>query len=166
MQKEKQQDKPAPAAAAPAEERKPPPALPDGRFVAAEYERTVYVLTAEAGTIPADLTNPGYYAHIAHRLKCWDRLEIRGNDGTWLVEALVLDVSRLWAKVHILQTHKLTTIDYSQSAAEDLKPYFIRHNGPHDKWVVIRRSDQEKVSSGHGTPEDANQWMVERMKAD
>ena len=150
---------------APASTRKPPPAVHDGRFAAAEYERTTWVITVEEGTIPDDLTNPDYYAHVAAKLRPYDRLEVRANDGTWMAELLVLDVSRLWAKVHMLHLHQLTTVDVSQSSAAAALPYFVKYIGPHEKWAVIRRADSQAISTGHGTPESANEWMLGRLKA-
>ena len=162
---EQQETKPDPAPARPEQKRKPVPAIHDGRFAAAEYERSTWVITAEEGTIPEDVLNADYYAHVAAKLSPYDRIEVRANDGTWVAELLVLDVSRLWAKVHALHLHKLTTVDVSQSNVERSLPYFVRYQGPHDKWVVVRRADSQAVSTGHGTPEAANEWMINRIKA-
>lgn len=155
-----------PAALETKPDRKPVPAIHDGRFANAEFERSTWVITAEEGTIPDDVLNPDYYAHVAAKLRPYDHIEIRANDGTWLAQLLVLDVSRLWAKVHRLHLHTLTTVDVSQSNLERALPYYVQHKGPHDKWVVIRRSDSQAVSTGHGTPEEAHNWMVNRIRAD
>lgn len=157
--------KEAPAATeqAPAVVRKPPAPIGSERFKSGEYERQVHVANADEGTTPADLTHPDYWAHVADKLKAWDLIEVRANNGTWFAQLLVLDVSRAWARVHTLSVHMLSDYDVSQTQAQ--MPYYIKHNGPQDKWTVIRRADGEIVSKEHSQASDAKRWMDERLKA-
>jgi len=139
--------------------------LEPARFKQAEYERTAYVVTAFENTDPEDLLNPAYWAHVAAKLKAWDRIEARANDGTWLAEYLVLGVDRAWAKLAMLNKWALTTPDVSLS--QDAKSaYEVYWNGPADKWSVKRTSDQEKQASGFNTKGEAQTWVTERLKAD
>lgn len=148
----------------PAVERKPVSALSPERFKSAEYERAIHIANADEGTYPEDITMPDYWAHAAAQMKPWDRIEVRANDGTWFAELLVLDVSRQWAKVHVLGVHRFSDFDTSLTAALNL-PYFVTHKGPQLKWCVVRRVDSAIVHQEASSPDDATQWMKERMKA-
>lgn len=154
-------DQPQPGVVA----RKPVPAIGPERFKTAEYERQIHVANADEGTRPEDITMPDYWAHAAAQMKPWDRIEVRANDGTWFAELLVLDVSRQWAKVHVLALHRFSDFDTSLSGATLNLPYFVTHKGPQLKWCVIRRVDNAIVHQEAGTPEAATTWMNERMKA-
>jgi len=146
--------------------RKPIPSLSPERFKTAEYERQIHVANAGEATLPVDILYPNYWAHNAAQMKPWDRIEVRANDGTWFAELIVLDVSRQWAKVHCLNLHKFSDFDTSQTGAVTLNmPYIVTHKGPQLKWCVIRRVDNAIVHQESSSPEEAQQWMKERMKA-
>lgn len=159
---EKAADKVAPVAKP---ERKPVAALSPERFKTAEYERAIHVANADEGTLPEDITQPDYWAHAASQIKPWDRIEVRANDGTWFAELLVLDVSRQWAKVHVLGVHRFSDFDTSLTGATLNLPYFVTHKGPQKKWCVIRRVDNAILHEQASSPEEATTWMNERMKA-
>ena len=80
-----------------AEKPRKEPRLGPTAFAPAEFRRTVYSGTAERGIRPEDVLDPAYWAYHAANLKPWDRVDIRGEDGTWYGEYLVLDCSRTWA---------------------------------------------------------------------
>lgn len=127
-----------------------------------EYERQDWVVTAEQGTDLSDLVDPGFWAHVSARMKPYDHIEVRVDDGSWLVQLLVLDCSRNWAKVYVLAEHHLTTTDVSQSQAAK---HSVEYKGPHKKHCVIRKSDSECVKEGISTKEEAYRWMAEHEKA-
>ena len=85
-------EKPPEAAAAPAEDRKVEQLSPT-RMTEAEYRRTVYVATAHANTNPEDLLAREYWSHVAEKLKPWDHIEVRANDGGfyggWVTSSVV-----------------------------------------------------------------------------
>lgn len=138
-------------------------ALEIHRFKQAEFERTCYVVTAFENTEPEDLLDPAYWAHVAAKLKPWDRIEARANDGTWLAEYVVVGVDRAWAKVSLLNKYPLSTPDVSQSQSS---PYHVYHGGPANKWSVKRLSDNELQVKELPTKADAEKWVVERLKAE
>src|SRR3546814_19085233 len=79
------------------------------RFTTAEHRRLVWVAEVEAGTTPADLEAPSYWAHVAHMLKPAlgdkrrqiNKIEAYAEDGSWYAEALVrrIGASELFVKV-------------------------------------------------------------------
>lgn len=154
------------AQAAPKPERKLLPMEP-ARIKEASFLTTHYVATASEGAEPEDLMNPAYWAHIAATLKPWDRIDVRANDGSWWAQLLVLEASRSWARVHCLGIHNLTTADVAQTLAEQMQlPYEVAYKGPHNKWSVIRRSDNQVVHDQEETSEGAVTWMRERIKVE
>jgi hypothetical protein len=133
-----------------------------------EFQRTVWVATALENTEPQDMLKPEYWAHVSAQLKPWDRIEVRANDGAWLAELLVLETARNWARVHILNAYKLTTGDVSLTQSEIKGRYSefrIEHMGPHDKWCIIRRSDNQKLHEGGESQDAAMRWLDDRIKA-
>lgn len=135
--------------------------LNPSRFELVEYERQDWIVTAEIGTELSDLLDPGYWAHVSARMKPYDQIQVRVDDGCWLVNLLVLDCSRNWARVHVLSEHKLTTTDVSQSQADG---YSVDWKGPRLKFCVIRKSDNEAVRDGFADKEEAIRWMIEHEK--
>jgi hypothetical protein len=50
---------------------------------------------ATPGSTPIDLMRPEYWAHVAEKMKVWDKIEIRANDGACLADGYRLDVNVL-----------------------------------------------------------------------
>lgn len=143
---------------------KAPQPLEPARFKSAEFERNIWIANADEGTNPADLLNPDYWAHNAQQMRSWDRVEVRANDGTWFAELLVVDATRLQATVKMLAIHDLSGAAPASLTMSD-SPYKVEWKGPQLKWVVVRKSDGEKVSDGHQNKGAAETWAAERQKA-
>lgn len=155
-------------AKAEAPKRLPGSPMTGERIKEQEFQRTIWVATSLENTIPEDLLAPEYWAHVSAMLKPWDRIEVRANDGSWLAELLVLESARNWARVHILNAYKLTTTDMAMTQAEIRGKYAdfrIEHMGPHEKWCVIRRSDNQKIHEGAENNDSARAWLDARIKA-
>jgi hypothetical protein len=136
--------------------------LNPSRIQLAEYQRNDWVGTAEQGTTIDDLLQPGYWSHKAQDMKPYDRVEMRIDDGIWMVELLVLEVGRNWAKVKLLHEHRLTIADIAQTQIAKL--HKVEWKGPHLKHVVIRLSDDEIVKDGISSKVDAEQWIADHEK--
>lgn len=136
------------------------------RFKQRNFEVSDFVYTAHENTVPEDLLRQDYWAHIAQELTPRARIEAWANDGSWMAEYVVLDTGRNWAKLHLLAKHQLSKLDPAQAEAEAASPYSIEHRGPHAKWSVLRKSDNEVVHEGSETREGAATWLRERLKAE
>ena len=134
------------------------------RMAECEFKRTLYVCTAHENTEPEDLLSPDYWTNVADKLRPWDKIEARADDGSWYAEFLVLETSRRWARVVMLNKHNLTTGDVSLTQAK-LDEYSVEFKGPERKWSVIRRNDQEMLHEGEQTKASAFAWLSERIKA-
>lgn len=135
------------------------------RMKEGQYERTHWVATAHANTQPEDLLKPEYFSHVAAKLRPWDKIEARADDGTWYAEFLVLESGRNWARVVMLTKHNLTSADVAQSQAQAMSKLEIVYRGPHSKWSVIRKADNEVLHEGEETQGGAVNWANERLKA-
>lgn len=107
------QDKAAEVAEQP--ERKPGSPVTDDRIQESEFAYTTHIGTAYENTEPSDLLATEYWAHRAAKLRPWDEIKIRANDGSWYAHLLVLESGRNWARVHMLSAWKLTTSEVAQT---------------------------------------------------
>ncbi len=134
-------------------------AMETSRFKECEYERTIYVATAFEATTVEDLLKPEYWVHVASKLKAWDRIEARADDGTWWAELMVLESGRTFTRVRLLRHYSLTTDDVAQTQAGGIVDYIVEWKGPHTKWRVVRTIDNMVVHEGAGSKESANDWL-------
>lgn len=131
----------------------------------AEHARNVWVATTERGHFKEDFENPAYWAHIASKLRPWDHIEVRAEDGTFYAEYLVLACDRTWARVRNLSFVSLTDSDVSLSQAEKIiGDYEIRFRGK-KRFSVIRRSDNALLQENMHTESDAKKWLEVYLNA-
>lgn len=130
--------------------------LGEQRMELAEYLRQDWVATAEAGTLIDDVIDPGYWSHMASKMKLYDRIEVRMDTGDWLLELLVLDVGRNWARVVILHQHDLQPADGESFVPDRFTPKF---RGPVLKWSVIRAADSHVLIDKLETKQAAVEWI-------
>ena len=148
-------------------ERKVQP-LANDRLEEAEYRRNVLVATAHVGTVPADLLKPEYWAYVSPRLKPWDEIHVRADDGTWYAKYLVTEAGRTFARTHMLENHNLTSRDVALSQAPIIigGAYEVKYRGEHNKWSVVRTTDASVMHEFEETQGGAVNWANERLKAD
>ena len=129
-------------------------------FRPAEYERTVYVADLQEA-VPATLEEvlaPGYFAHVSKLLKKWDRIEVRGREGAWFAELLVLYVGGTDVRCRVLKHEVLEKPRVSTGDVDPHSEYEIKFRGA-AKWGVIRRADRQLMVSERATRADAEMWL-------
>ena len=129
------------------------------RMKSAEYERVVYVVTVPVGTNKDDMENPAFWSHVAMKLKPWDRLEVRCDDGAFFAEYLILACDRLWAKVKELSFVELNA---KETELTDVSEYKIQWKGPHLKFCVIRTKDGGMLKE-RMEKDEASLWLKEYL---
>lgn len=145
--------------------RKPePPILDASRLKNAEYERTILVAAPGVGHTMEHMLSPAYWAHVAPKLKPWDRIEVRAEDGTYYAELLVLACDRTWARMHVLRWDDLSTQDVSLTEAAAASTKFELAHSPNRRWHVIRKSDRQVMHENDQTRADAQLWLTEYLK--
>ena len=141
------------------------PQLDPSRFHLAEAERMPYAITVEQGVTKRHITDPAFLAHVAARLRPYDKIEVRCDDGSFYAELLVLTAERTYARVHLLAWHDLTTKDVTQTQAAIAQPgYTVEWKGPHRKWCVIRTQDASIVHEQAPGKHEASVWLHEFLK--
>lgn len=132
------------------------------RFQAAEYARTYYVYTVEAGTPYEALFDPAYWAHICSEkgLRPYDVIEVRADEGLYFAQLLVLQADRLSARMA-----ELFYVDLTKTKASEgkINPASVRvkYAGPHHKYRVERLSDNAVLAHGFADETAARAWLVE-----
>lgn len=125
-------------------------------FREAEYRRTEYLVTAERGTEIADLTGRDYWSHVAARLRPRDRIEVHAHDGSWMVELMVVQASRVGATVAILHKHDLTQASMTPAASDDEVNVVFRGFA---KWSAVRKADKKVLVDGLDTEQEVRDWL-------
>jgi hypothetical protein len=144
-------------------------AVMPGRVKLAEAARNHWVVTVEQGTSKEDLRRPEFWSLVAKTFRPYDRIEARGDDGSFFAEYLVLSADRAWAKVHELRFEALGTQDVSLTeaqATEQRQRYKVEWRGPHLKHCV-ERSDGTKVErlmEKFESKAEATIWLENHLK--
>lgn len=145
------------------QQNKDRPRVYDGdRFQGAEYTNNTWHLRFEQGVTREDILHQEYWSHVSAKMRPYDEIKARCDDGTVYARFLVLDCGRSWAKVHILEWHSLTSADVAQSQTNsgELTDYVIEWKGGSRKFVISRKSDGAVISEGeHGRKEAAELWL-------
>lgn len=135
--------------------------LPEQRFGAAEYQRQVWQVVLPQGGDYQAVFDPGYWAHVASRLKPGDLIEVRNDENTLFAMLYVRGVERMAAKLG-----EISHITFGEAVSVDLDDgYLVRWNGPHHRFAVIRKTDNEVIKSGFQLREDAEVWRLSHVKA-
>jgi hypothetical protein len=126
------------------------------RMQTIEYARRDWVVNAEENTSIDDVLDPMYWAHVSVNMRPFDRIEVRLETGEWVLELLVTQCDRNWAKVHVLHKHDLVA---SISEAPPATRHMVKWRGPQHKFCVVRIADSEVLQTGFGSAEEGAQWL-------
>tara|TARA_R110002126_G_scaffold84211_1_gene204797 strand:- start:554 stop:1141 length:588 start_codon:yes stop_codon:yes gene_type:complete len=137
------------------------PVIHPTRMKLAENERQDWIVNAELSHTIEDLSNPGYWAHMAAQLSPYDHIEVRAEDGAWIANLIVIQADRSWAKVMLVSKFDLLDREALPSSVEQHK---VEWKGPQHRFAVIRLADMVAVRTGFQTKEDGRNWMREHEK--
>lgn len=135
-----------------------------------DYISTRHDALVAQGLKVEDLLNPAYWAHHAVKLRPMDEIRARAEDGTWVAYLLVLASDRTWARCQLLSKHNLGTADVAitQANEEEVKKqkglFKIAYSGP-EKYRVLRKADNNVMSSGHEQKQDAEIWLDRHVRS-
>lgn len=135
--------------------------LGPARIQGHEFALNVWVVTVEAGTTIEQMESRDYWAHVANKLRPYDEIKVRSDDGAFYAHFLVLACDRTWAQVHRLSYHDLLP---AAAKAEIPDEYEIKWGGPYLLHRVIRKSDKAVLKENFQTKLDAMQWLDEYRK--
>jgi hypothetical protein len=118
--------------------------LKDPRMKQQEFSRVWWVITVEEGTTRKDIQKSEFWTQVAIKLKPYDRLEIRSDDGMFFAEYLVMTAGRTAATVK-----ELSWIELSSKSTPVGSEYYEKWRGPHHLWCVLRLSDNEVMATNY-----------------
>lgn len=127
----------------------------DPRFKPAEFCRTVWYATPEPGVTSKDLLKPGYWMHVAEKLRRGDRIEAVCEDGTWFAEYFVKSANKIEAHITLMRDIELSKPIKKPEVAPD---YFVKHVGG-GVWRVLRAVDKAELKTGLKGKEAATKWL-------
>ncbi len=132
--------------------------LQERSIIEVEYARKTFMVTPPAGTDLKDMLVHDYWAHVAYKLTPHDIIEIIPEDGAFYARLLVVNCQKLWAKVQVLEMHKIVDSSKVKVAPTDiLEP---KYTGPSGKWRVVSKKNGEQVSAeSFQTQDDASSWI-------
>jgi hypothetical protein len=136
--------------------------LPPTRLQRAEHYCVAYAVVLPGGVTLDQAMKPEYWAHVGKNLRQHDTIRLIPEDGSYFAEALVLDSGPGFAKLKMLRH---VSLEENGEAVAETVDFFVKYNGPHDKWSVIRRSDGEKLKTGLAAKPDAQRWLDDHLAA-
>ena len=151
------------------------PQLDPERFKLQEFESNDYVVTIESGITREQLLDPAFFAHVAAKLRPYNEIRVRCDDGTIYARLLILTCDRTWARCRVLEWHDLTSRDVAQTqatavespAVADADPanrFRIENKGPHVKWRIVRIADNAVVREKEETKAAAQAWLNDYLR--
>lgn len=118
-------------------------------------------VTLEEGTELDDVLAEEFFANVAQRMRPYDKIMVRTDDGAWYAELLVLSVGKTWVRAVLLFKKAL---EVSRDSIE-VEGYEVLYKGPQKKFCVIRKVDNSMIHEGEDSRETAFTWLAEFMRA-
>lgn len=118
-------------------------AINSSRVSEASFSYTRFRVRPEHGTQPNDLMDPAYWAHVCDKFRPTDILEVIPESGEWFAELMVVDVTKISARVRPLRLVQLIEQEDAvpaETPAAASEPFFVKWMGG-AKWCVMRRTD-------------------------
>jgi hypothetical protein len=115
----------------------------------------------QVGTKLEDMLEPKYWEHVASKLRPWDHIEVRAEDGSFYAQLIVQRADRLTADVRPIQFADLNV--GAPSDGDIPSGYAVDYGGPIAKWRVL--TGGTVVRDGFQQKGSAIQWVVNRGKA-
>ncbi len=138
------------------------PVLMPDRFGEAEFKRHDFVVDAEIGTTVEQLMDPAFWSHVSQQMDPFDHIEVRSEDGAWIVYLVVLFAERNYARVAV---DRIIRIEQNTEAPAASLKHRVEWKGPHYKFAVIRISDAQMLEKGFKTKFEAETWMRNHEKS-
>lgn len=134
------------------------------QFDPAEVHRLHYMIVAKPGQSIEDIMEPTAWATISPMLRPWARVDVIAEDGSYVAELFVVQVSKLWVRTALVNLTDLSGEDQKEDDGSN-DPYYVKYRGTIKKYCVVRRADDSNVSEGMDSREDASKSLIDYEKA-
>jgi hypothetical protein len=133
--------------------------LQPNRLQRSEHFYAQYAVELPGHVSLDDAMTPEYLAHVASRLRQFDRICFMAEDGSYLADTVVVSARPGAAVVKLLQKVDLT--DGGDVSAEPVGLVKVEWRGPRGKWTIIRVSDAHVIKNGIASEADARREAAE-----
>lgn len=133
--------------------------LLEKNLMGAEFARQSFRVTPPEGTKIEEMLEPEYWAHVARKFIPYDILEVVPEDGSFYARLLVLNTSKLWAKMQKLEYIELSAKKPVQASGK----YEPKYGGPSAKWRAVNKSDGSIVSTESFQTRDEAEAYIEKL---
>jgi hypothetical protein len=131
--------------------------LLSARLALAESRRNIWFATVPDDVTIDDALAPGFWAHVAARLRAYDEIVVGRDDCTWRISLVVADAWSGGAKVIELQrTEMAGALEKSTEEANGLR---VQWRGPNARWSVLDAAGNV-LHSGYATKEAARSMTI------
>lgn len=117
----------------------------------ADNRRNLWAVDVHPDTTIEDIERPTFWAHEAAKLRQFDRIEVRWEDGQKWADAVVLAQGAGFARVAVINLIDANSgaADAPEQGDDILLITEVKWKGPSMKWAVIRTKDGHVVSQDH-----------------
>lgn len=143
---------------------KKPVSLHGTRFKQAEFDRNIWSVELENHTDVKELADPGFWAHVAQKLKRGDRIEVYPEDLTWFAEMIVSDSGTTWAKVQPLRIVELAETKIPDLLLDGGR-YKIEFAGKNEMYRVIDTATKKVIKSKCKTSLEAQNYLADYQRS-
>jgi hypothetical protein len=134
--------------------------LPPARMQSREYENLDHTITIESKWTMEDVLKPIFWASCWQKMRRYDEVTVRVDDGSWWAKLLVVQVGTGFAFVRPIAFAQLTgETAVAQSAPAQFEGFEVRELGPFKKWCVVRTADSQVLKEKCDSRRDADDWL-------
>jgi hypothetical protein len=127
----------------------------------AEFARQVHRVSPAEGTKISELMEPAYWSHIAGKLHQYDIIEVIPQGGEFFAEFVVVNCSKVHAKVALLSKVTLGKAEAPKKEEDGGDELFdIQFKGPQRKWSILRKADKAIVKEEFASKDEAAAWLA------
>lgn len=134
--------------------------LSPARFQGREYSNNDHVVTIESTWTLDDVVKPIFWSSVWQKMRRYDKVSVRVDDGSWYAELLVTQVGTGYVFVQAT-----AFIDFNAQApvrdakVDAIEGFEIRERGPFLKWCVIRKADSKVIAEKCDSKIIAEEWL-------
>lgn len=145
-------------------ELKKPVSLHGSRFKLAEHDRNVWSVELDNETDVKEIADPGFWAHVAQKLRRGDRIEMYPENLSWFAEMIVSDSGPTWAKVQPLRIVELAAVAIPEILLDNGR-YKIDFAGKNEMYRITDNSTRKVLKSKCKTSLEAQNWLNDYQRS-
>lgn len=136
--------------------------IAEADFQQTEAAQSFFTVTAPAGTVREDLLDPGFWVHVASRLRPMCEINVIAQDCSWYAKLICL-----YSQGREVQIRELGywPLDVVEQRGAETDAFTVQWAGPVHQWRVVRKADGVVMHKGFKTRNEAAAWMFRMPQA-